>query len=130
MNSQEIFDKVANHLFTQKAQSANAEGSCMYRGYNGRMCAVGALIADEAYDQSLENRRANASIVIKALLKSGVIESVYEEEKVKLLTDLQDIHDFFMPLASDTEEEANRLMEEVKLRLKKLAEDYNLKVNF
>lgn len=55
MTDQEIFTKVKNHLLTQNAKSAREiDGACMYRGPNGRMCAVGCLIPDELYSYSIE----------------------------------------------------------------------------
>ena len=48
---QEVFDRVASHLLTQSARSLLPDGSgCAYRGANGRMCAVGCLIADYEYE--------------------------------------------------------------------------------
>lgn len=57
MTAQEIFDKVTIHLLTQGEPSVNeATSSCMYRGDGGRMCAVGVLIPDHAYDRRMEGK--------------------------------------------------------------------------
>lgn len=67
MTNQEIFDKVATHLFTQGVRSVSKTclndasfdaDYCLYRGPNGTKCAVGCLIPDEDYDPTMENRSA------------------------------------------------------------------------
>lgn len=72
MNTQEIFNTVATHLLTQNARSMGTapqmEGrGCLYRGENGRMCAVGCLIKDEFYDPILENEPVRDPDVIFAV---------------------------------------------------------------
>ena len=32
MNKQEVFDKIVNHMLTQKARAVDDLGTCMYRG--------------------------------------------------------------------------------------------------
>lgn len=60
MTLQEIFDKVAAHLLTQKKQSLDAEDMlCQYRGHSGMMCAVGCLIPDKFYDSEMEGKVAS-----------------------------------------------------------------------
>lgn len=55
MTKQEVFDTVATHLLTQKAVAMDVHGStCMYRGTEGRKCAVGCLIPDEVYEERFE----------------------------------------------------------------------------
>lgn len=51
MSSQQIFDIVATHLFTQGKRSMHIEvgrisGRCAYRGDNGLKCAIGVLLPD------------------------------------------------------------------------------------
>src|SRR5690349_11599184 len=83
MNAQEIFDKVARHLLTQKEQSRDSF-SCAYRGVNqnGKIlsCAVGCLIPDD-----------------KVPMFNGLnhaLEAVPELKKhEKLLEDLMTTHD-------------------------------------
>ncbi len=62
MTPQEIFDKVAKHLFTQGCRSAeldeDTDSACLYRGPEGRMCAVGVLIPDELYNTDMEYMNA------------------------------------------------------------------------
>lgn len=92
MNSQEIFDTVATHLFKQGEQARGDRilGRCSYRTDEGLTCAVGCLIQDY-YDPGMDN------------MHSSDILSVYKEFKDKLpewilthmvlLQTLQGIHD-------------------------------------
>lgn len=62
-SAQEVFDHVARHLLTQLERSTvsntdNAFG-CKYRLKDGSatlMCAAGSLIADNEYDQDMEDQ--------------------------------------------------------------------------
>lgn len=56
MEAQEVFDKVVNHLATQKVQSK--ADVCLYRGPYGTKCAFGIFIPDEVYSANLENHTA------------------------------------------------------------------------
>lgn len=101
LTMQQIFDKVVTHLRTQKIPSIEA-GDCLYRGPNGLKCAVGALITDEAYKDSLEDLPVREKLVMEALVNSGVLyeeclkhDSV-ESDKIDLLADLQHLHDTCM----------------------------------
>lgn len=85
--SQATFDRVASHLLTQNEKSIGG-GTCLYRGPEGRMCAVGCLIEDKHYSAQLEQQYASDSIVITALVRSGV-----DYDEVEDLAHLQYIHD-------------------------------------
>ena len=94
MEAQEIFDKVAPHLFTQgcrsSADAADFFASCLYRGPNGMSCAVGVLIPDELYDPEME------TITITNLVnddEGGWNLPSWMKEKVEFLTSLQVTHD-------------------------------------
>lgn len=58
MEPQEIFDTVAKHLFKQGCRSKelddDLDSTCLYRGPDGRMCAVGVLIPDSLYKVDME----------------------------------------------------------------------------
>lgn len=95
MTNQEIFDKVALHLTTQKmkseAQLKTYSGitytQCVYRGPDGLKCAAGALIPDELYTQDMEGKGVSHADVEPALL------TVVSEDQLPLLASLQRIHD-------------------------------------
>ena len=60
MNNQEAFDKMVTHLFTQKEQAINPlTTECYYRMDCGKMCAVGALIPDEQYQETFEGQASD-----------------------------------------------------------------------
>lgn len=90
LTAQQIFDKVATHLLTQKQKSRSENGdSCFYRGVDNTMCAVGCLIPDELYSKTMEYRTVNNTNFRKLRLdKAGI-----DIKHVTLLTRLQEIHD-------------------------------------
>ena len=51
---QEVFDKIVNHLRSMETRSANGAGTCRYRAPDGNKCAVGILISDNKYSESME----------------------------------------------------------------------------
>ena len=53
MTEQEIFDKVVLHLYQQGEPSITHGGRCRYR-LSGKMCAIGCLIPDDMYSESME----------------------------------------------------------------------------
>jgi hypothetical protein len=69
---QEIFDVVATHLLKQNAPSKGDKGLCMYRGPNGKKCAVGYLIPDSHYDPNMESMPIYSSIIVEALRANGI----------------------------------------------------------
>lgn len=96
MNAQEIFDKVATHLFAQGVRAygltdpVTGDTNCLYRGPNGTKCAVGVLIPDEDYDDKIEEMSADDAIYLLAP-KSQTCASLRAHDK--LLSTLQDAHD-------------------------------------
>lgn len=103
MTNQEIFDKVAKHLLTQRVQSMsisaidNFTSICAYRGAEGTSCAVGCLIPDDKYDPSLEglNIHSIAHSMMASILEVSVEE--YRNNTKDLLSALQGIHDMVRP---------------------------------
>lgn len=95
MNRQEVFNRVAAHLLAQGEQSVSEDGSCMYRAPNGRACAIGCLITDDAYTSNLESNGAKSVAILSALARSGVLENTYNVayEDAELLAKLQHLHD-------------------------------------
>lgn len=91
MKNQEVFDTVARHLLTQKEPSQDKDSGgmmrCMYRGPRGLKCAVGALIPDECYFESLESKAVMHSEVLRVIRSLGMYRAA------PLLADLQRLHD-------------------------------------
>lgn len=63
----EVIVLVAKHLAQQKEQAMGRNGCCMYRTPGGRMCAVGCLIPEELYHESLD---AGLSTSVSSILTS------------------------------------------------------------
>lgn len=89
MTKQEIFDKVAIHLLTQKTQSIEF-GSCLYRGPGGLKCAAGCLIPDSIYNPKMEGQPA----LTLFSNTPGLDEFV---EQARFIDNLQLIHDHEYP---------------------------------
>ena len=86
MNAQEVFNKVAEHLLTQKTTSFDEDiDCCAYRAPDGKMCAVGCLISDEEYKPEFEREG------VGMLINKGFLPNLKEHES--LLIELQRIHD-------------------------------------
>lgn len=132
MNAQEIFDKVAAHLATQKVASFERFQGCLYRGPKGTMCAVGCLIPDSAYSPDFERlplplEKPNGS---DALLLYEAVEKLGLAEFRPLLRDLQRVHDKLMPRPGDGEEAQKTSMVDVQIGLKLLANQHGLQYDF
>ena len=69
---QSIFTRVSEHLLAQNAKAVASDGvSCAYRGEDGLKCAVGCLITDEFYKDSLEGVSiSNSDAVLYAVIDS------------------------------------------------------------
>lgn len=97
MTPQDIFDTVARHLFTQGERSARLvldddgepeDTECLYRGPNGMSCAIGALLPDAAYRESMEGQGA-----VQLCRQWSDVLPAWMPANVDLLEDLQIIHD-------------------------------------
>jgi hypothetical protein len=113
MNLQEIFDKVTEHLLTQKKKAErpnpyypDSKPHCAYRGSDGTSCAVGCLIPDEHYTADMEGGGVWRADVVKGLFNAGVLSvdstyNVFGEDRTKLdlLERLQTVHDNYEPSA-------------------------------
>jgi hypothetical protein len=113
MAKQEVFDKVAAHLLTQKARAfriaeicptGRNEEICQYRAPDGKRCAIGCLIPDE-WEFALEFEGSVAALIftfdaVENLFEPGLTAQA-SEENLELLDDflprLQHIHDGFKP---------------------------------
>lgn len=96
VRQQEIFDKVARHLFTQGKPSVLeyeiGDTRCRYRGEDGTKCAIGILIKDEFYTPEIEDLNMRSDTVRKIVrLSLGV--SRLGVGVADLLGCLQQVHD-------------------------------------
>lgn len=85
LNSQQIFDRVVQHLAQQKHAATNVQGMCLYRAPKGRSCAVGCLIPNDQYESNFENTG------VRALVGDGTL--LFPNTNVELLVRLQEAHD-------------------------------------
>ena len=108
---QEVFDQVAKHLLTQM-KHASSEGDCQYRTSDGLTCAAGCLISEEEY----KKLSSDASPAPEGMSWRNLVRECGEipEKHLKLIADLQDIHDDNNP--DCWEEELQNLAEEYKLK--------------
>ena len=85
-DKQAILEATTMAIVTQGGPSY-VDGSCKYRGPDGRKCAIGLLIADDFYEETFEGFLVSYSMW-NALYKSGVPRFV-----LRFLFDLQQAHD-------------------------------------
>lgn len=93
MTDQEIFNTVVRALHAQGGPSRRPPqpgepNTCMYRGPNGRKCAVGHLIRDEDYSPAIEGHGLRD-------LELAVVRNQFREHMV-LLELMQNAHDTAM----------------------------------
>ncbi len=67
MNLQETFNTSLAHLRAQGQRAIGKNGMCAYRGLNNTKCAIGALIPDSKYDESIEGLNVFDPHVVDAL---------------------------------------------------------------
>jgi hypothetical protein len=97
LSAREVYERVRGHLLTQRAVSEDENGSCRLRGDDGRKCAIGSLIRDDLYCSDIEGvgiayyQNSRDGALLRALLASGV--DIYNEHIVKLLMELEELHD-------------------------------------
>ena len=86
----DVFEFIKNHLLTQGERSLmENEMTCAYLGAEGKKCAVGALIREDIYHSSIEEKPVNHSLVRSAVTKS-VPNWIINTD---MLGELQCIHD-------------------------------------
>lgn len=95
LNAQQVFDRVSDHLLTQKKKSLRPrcdwfeakKPECAYRGVNGLKCAVGALLTD--YDMKIVKE------TVLAIDYSNKFETI--KNNLWLVDELQKVHDNTRP---------------------------------
>ena len=130
----DVFNYVVDHLRLQGKQSCRrladamgVGGFCAYRGDEGAMCAVGALITDDEYDPSWEGRPVayllrGAGERPLARPPDSLLERLAPHEEV--LIELQDFHDSL--LGSPDAFEHGRFSESLEEFLLILRKDLNI----
>ena len=95
---QDIFETAARHLLTQGCKSwrilrlaSKTQKEFAYRGDNGNMCPLGALISDEDYQESMEGQTVESSADIVLACGGTTFD-------IKFLDGLRHIHDAHLAL--------------------------------
>ena len=53
----QVFNQAKEHLLKQMQKSLTEDGfTCMYRSFDGLKCAAGCFIADDEYDEQMEDK--------------------------------------------------------------------------
>lgn len=126
---QAVFDFIVAHLRKQ-GPAFDPEFGCVYRTADeqSRMCAVGCLIADERYLTEFENCTITSHRGAK--LRAAVCESLglpataftdYDNPVLRLLSDLQAVHDSWAQGHCDLEHNLKELAKRHKLTLSPVA---------
>jgi len=111
MKNQEIFDKAYLGLKSQGfIRSVSSGISCVYRGPEGRKCAVGWLIPDEKYDPKFDTEIWGFQRIFKEIRIS------ISQQQDFLIEELRFCHD------------SSRQPETMRNKLHTIAKDFNLKI--
>ena len=81
---QNMFDHICQCLAIQERRSVNDYGMCMYRGDEGRKCAIGHCIPDEEY-QPIFERLTMLEVVDRVPSLSSKMRT--------FMSDMQECHD-------------------------------------
>ena len=86
---QQMFDFMLNHLRNQGGPSVadradEGDASCMYRGNNGRMCAIGCMVPDSSYKTAFEGLPALEYIIKVGVTLDNETKDFLEVAQVKL----------------------------------------------
>lgn len=98
LSPKDIYERVSEHLLTQRAVSEDDNGSCRLRSPEGRKCAIGSLVRDDVYRPELEGvgisyyRHAQDGTLLRALYASQV--NAYDPNIIDLLIELEEVHDY------------------------------------
>jgi hypothetical protein len=92
LNKQEAFDKAVRGIILQGGPSI-AGVDCLYRGPDGRKCAIGHLIPDDVYDPEMEGRGITTTATTSRIRKFLVSQGWDSVEDIYFLLGLQEIHD-------------------------------------
>lgn len=102
ISKQELFDRVAAHLLTQRERCMDADGACAYRGHDGMRCAVGIFIQEDKYKPEFEGENGasvlkacgyNTGTILGPLFGNPSLNSVTMNKLGRLVRQLQVTHD-------------------------------------
>lgn len=117
LTDQTAFDLMVQHCFDQGFRAEAQDGTCQYRMDNGARCAVGCLIPDDAYTPQFEGQSAG---------QIHMFVHTIAELDTEMLEEMQQTHDFLLPLATTPRALAAERMKTFLSRAIRIAADYNL----
>jgi len=119
-DAQDMLDRVAWHLFTQRVRSQTLVNDgrtvCAYRGNNGTMCAMGIGIPNDAYTRDMEEQ----SIELVCSMDGARVFSRVIDDNTELAAELQLSHDTMLTGGSEG------IIDHLYGRLLHIAEDHRL----
>lgn len=113
LDRQKTFDTVMAHLRAQGGPAIQNH-KCAYRGKAGTRCAIGALIPDENYNESLEGKSVFRREICAAIPGADTSDLAF-------LVGLQQIHDwsaYDLDFLAGVEDEAKKFAENYDLTYK------------
>lgn len=124
ITKQKTYNAVAKHLFTQGEPAMGSvddhpKAICMYRAEDGKRCAVGCLIPNDEYKEEFENKCAHT-------VRGGC--PTLQEHDLELLEALQEVHDTYVDLELDADDEG--FWEHCKMGLTGVAQEYYLNTKY
>lgn len=96
MTKQDIFNKVATHLFTQGTRATDEGGGCVYLNEGtGHSCAVGGLMTKEQALEADEKAASEWDSSVRTIANIGALPEPLMPH-LDLLDSLQCVHDFII----------------------------------
>lgn len=95
MDTQEAFNIAVNHLLTQGKKSITPNGGCRYRGPDNTKCAIGCLIPDHLYNETMDSDIVTD--IYNVLNNYPELKQYFQNVDFDLLLRLQKIHDSIPP---------------------------------
>ena len=92
MNNQGAFDIALLHLLNQAHRCVSSSGRSQFRGTRGGKSAIGALIPDRLYWNSMEGKTVQQLLVVTGPGYDALREHL-SAVTPQLLSELQDLHD-------------------------------------
>lgn len=97
MDTQTIFTQVIQHLARQRVAAVHPSGNCQYRTPDGKRCAVGYLVPEWHYNETLEGNTPRDREVKNALMWT---HGEFTNQQWRMLQELQLLHDHELDLLS------------------------------
>ena len=96
-SKQEVFEYIVKHLVRQGEPAMTSRwGECTYRSPEGLSCAVGCIIDDDTYCDSMEGKSVIVLFETKLLETQDFVNPGSDIKGLqRLLSDLQTFHDWY-----------------------------------